>query len=222
MHDRIRIPQKRKACKWPSETFLDMRIHHWFYDYNPKQDNVKVNSEQEKDQEEFWKKAPSIFVTGSVHFAKAQLLAPAVNFLSLEHDQTVPPSIKFMRKMLRNDYQVVRNIISMLFLYLTTRQLLCTSLADVDAHLLGHEFDQPSQSPICSDKSFSALEEHRLAVLLWDVCHQQKTSCDAGELKDRKEIAVLLTDLGSLSEEEEENEEENDDSFWLQVRNLPA
>ncbi len=105
-------------------------------------------------------------------------------------------------------------------LFLTTPQLLCISLADVDSHLLCHEIDQVSQNSKCSGIDFIALEEHRLAVLLWDVCHQKKSSCDKKELKDRKEIAVLLTDLGLLNEQEEQ-EEEIYNSLWLQVCNPP-
>jgi hypothetical protein len=102
-HDRK--PQKRDALESSFEELLNARIYPWFHD-----DKAYADSEHE----ELWKQAPSIFVAGSVPFAKAQLLAPAVNFRSLEHDQAAPRSHKFVGELLRNDYQVVRNMNSML------------------------------------------------------------------------------------------------------------
>jgi hypothetical protein len=111
-HDRK--PQKRNFLERSfKKQFLKMRIYHWFDDYDEQLGNTQADSEEAKKQKMLWKQAPSIFVAGSVPFAKVQLLAPAVNFLSLEHDQKAPR--KFVGKTLRNDYQVVRNMPSILF-----------------------------------------------------------------------------------------------------------
>jgi hypothetical protein len=114
-HDRK--PQKRKSLQDSFKQYLDTRVCHWFDDYGEQLGNAQADSEKEKQFEKLWKQAPSIFVAGSVRFDKAQLLAPAVNFLSLEHDQTAPRSNKFVDKMLRNDNQVVRNFTLMLFCF---------------------------------------------------------------------------------------------------------
>ena len=81
--------------------FLDSRISYWFNDYAS---DGTLNAEQtaEKHQEMVWQNAPSIFVGGSVPLEKAQSLVPALNFLSMRHSI----SDDFVKKLLRNDYQV--------------------------------------------------------------------------------------------------------------------
>ena len=81
--------------------FLDSRISYWFNDYAS---DGTLNAEQtaEKHQEMVWQNAPSIFVWGSVALEKAQSLVPALNFLSMRHSI----SDDFVKKLLRNDYQV--------------------------------------------------------------------------------------------------------------------
>ena len=80
----------------------------------------------------------------------------------------------------------------------------------MDSHLLGHEFNEPTQRHDCNSNYSSALEEHRLALMLWDVSRQH-ASCDAQEKEERRNVAMLVTEL----------DDEKYDSRWFKVCNLP-
>lgn len=185
---RVPVPSSHVSCDWSPKEFLDKRSHYWFNDY----ENLGSNhsAEEEQYQEVIWKKASSIFVGGSVPTAKAQMLNPALNYLSMNHDQNDQKSAGFVAKLLRNDCQ-----------------LLSVSLSDVDSHLLCHTIDAASHSQQRCGKTCGVLEHHRLAVQLWDVCNRRK-NCDPEELAARKEVVMLMTEL---------DDEGNDSSHWFKV-----
>jgi hypothetical protein len=195
-----KIEDSRRLSEWEPKDFLDRRIHYWFNDYDMLVKQDAEDSGEVHQQEMIWQKVPSIFVMGSVSLAMVHILGPALNFLSCQHDQT---SDEFVTKILRNDYQ-----------------LLCVSLSQVDSQLLRHKFDESMQSQHLSDKCSGALEEHRLAVQLWDICHGHK-SCDPQEMIARKTVANLLTEF-ELNDQEndvstESNDQDNDGSPWFMV-----